>query len=323
MFQQAVDFTLVKQESLAREKFSRNEVQKDTHVVAKGLPFTLDVSSENVNLHNARLYAKLFYDSDFDDDFKSVDYVKSEPMTYKVFISTGGDRATIECRIFVLTSQHEDSLFRVKAGCVFGNNAAVEVTSEPIRVVSKPSQVHKEKRKRAGVVTTAPSTPIAPPSPISSITGKRKENDLVLETLYRLEEQQRQQKAIIEQLLVQQKPATVATAKESEDDFESLFHKFLGAYTKVPAEDRPNKVRKVLADVAPYHSETLAEFITLCAAPDNGIHEKMPLSLSQILENVDIPLANSTDGASKKELEAWDNLYSELTWSPESDNTLQ
>jgi hypothetical protein len=287
--------------------------------VSIGLPFTLDVSSENINLHNARLYAKLYYDSDFDEDFKPVDYVKVEPMTYKVFISAGGDRATIECRIFVLTSQHEDSLFRVKAGCVFGSNPALEVTSEPIRVVSKPSQVHKEKRKRAGVVTTAPSTPIAPSSPsVASITGKRKENDLVMETLYRMEEQQRQQRAIIEQLLLQRPAAT--TSKESDDDFESLFQKFLGAYAKLPADERPTKVRKVLAEVAPTHTDALAEFITLCASPDNGIHSKMPLSLSQILESIDIPSISSTDGTSKKEEEAWDNLYSELTWSPESDN---
>jgi hypothetical protein len=40
MYAPTYDFNLVKQESIAREKFSRNEVQKDTHVVAKGEQFS-------------------------------------------------------------------------------------------------------------------------------------------------------------------------------------------------------------------------------------------------------------------------------------------
>jgi hypothetical protein len=44
MYAPTYDFNLVKQESIAREKFSRNEVQKDTHVVAKGALFVVQFS---------------------------------------------------------------------------------------------------------------------------------------------------------------------------------------------------------------------------------------------------------------------------------------
>jgi len=44
--------------------------------------------------------------------------------------------------------------------------------------------------------------------------------------------------------------------------------------------------------------------------------QKVPLSLSQLIMD---ECNSSTDGESRNEIAAWDSLYSELTWTPESD----
>jgi len=300
------DVTILKQDALAREKSSRNGIQKDVSVVAKGLAFMIDLTTNtSMNFHNCRVWAKLFYDSD-DEEYKPCELPKSDPLTYKVFISACGDRASVECRIYVLTSQHENALFRVKLGVEYGAQV-MELVSEPIRVLSKPSQIQKEKRKRAGSVCIAPDTPI-PSTPIAS-TCPKKITGLelsMMETLQRLEETQKEQKVLIEKLVRSQK-----LDNEDDGEFESAFSKFLCAWNKLPTEERPNKMRKVISS-AP---DSFANFLHTCALPE--VVAKAPLSLSQIL--LDDYRSHNEPGVSLKEQEAWDSLYANYTWSPESD----
>jgi len=109
-------FSISRQDSLAVQKFSKNHVQKSVHCVAKNIPFALQVSSSTIDLSNkaTKLSAKLYYDADDDEDFKMVDYVKQEPMSYRIF-QDSSDISTLEFRLFVLSSQHEDSNFRIKS----------------------------------------------------------------------------------------------------------------------------------------------------------------------------------------------------------------
>jgi hypothetical protein len=312
------DFVILRQDSLGKEKFSKNEIQKEVHVVAKNLPFVLEVGSDNINLHSARIYARLFYDADYDNEFKQVDYVKQEPMTYKSFVSANGDRATVEIRLMVLTSQHEDSLFRVKVGIV-ANDVTYEVMSDPIRVVSKPSQVHKKRK------TTSPASPelACPPTPAAAGTKRERvmavpASDAVLESLHRLEEQQREQRKIIEQLLTQ-KTSSEPTQRSADtnDDFETAFQKLLNAYNKIPSEERPQKLRRVISNTP--ETDTITDFISVCCSPESGLPvSKLPFKTGTcVLDSTGTCI--SPDCVHKKELEAWDSLYSELTWSPSSD----
>jgi len=301
MFATPFELSILRQEALAREKFSRNAQQKDVCVVAKGLAFSIDITAPSVNFQCARIYAKLYYDAD-DEDYKPIELPKSDPLTYKVFMSSCGDRATVECRIYVLTSQHENALFRVKIGLNFGAHTA-EVTSAPIRVLSKPSQIQKEKRKRAGTVSIAtddslsiPSTPAAaaPSSASKKVVPPTDAN--VMETLKRMEEQQNQQRTMIEQLVRAQHLAP-PPAEDSEDEFESAFTKFICAWNKLPHEERPTKMRKMMS-CAP---DTLVDFLQTCEV-------KTPIALADLEAPVTL-----------KEQEAWDSIYTNYTWSPESD----
>jgi len=142
---------LLRQDSLGKEHFSKNEVQKITHVVCKNIAFAVDIGFEGyINLHKLRFQAVLLYDSDSGQDFKPVDFVKNSPLTYHVFVSERGDRATIELKISVLSSQHEDSLFRVFLSAtdpaVDLPPTQLQIITDPIKVVSKPSLVGKSKR---------------------------------------------------------------------------------------------------------------------------------------------------------------------------------
>jgi len=307
MFAPQLNFSILRQESIAKEKFSRNAIQKEVCVVAKGLAFSIDISSTSIDFHNAKIYAKLFYDSD-DEDFKPIELPKSDPLTYKVFISTSGDRTTVECRIYVLTSQHENALFRVKIGVAVGAQT-LEIASEPIRVVSKPSQIQKEKRKRAGTVTTAPPSPISIPSTPALVAAttastaccKRPLDPLsVMDSLRRLEEQQKEQRQLIEHLI------SAKTEVPLEDEFEAAFNKFLNAWSKLPIDERPTKMHKVVSATSS-NTETFNDFLQVCATPDSGVKA---LSLSHLL-------MEDFSGTNKEEV--WDSLVTNFTWTPESD----
>jgi len=119
----------------------RNGVLKDVHVVTKTLPFTIEVSFP-LSLHQCKLEASLYYDYEIP---KLVTSAISDPMLAKIYVNETGNRATIECRLQVLTSQHNEALFKVKvvASSLMEPDTIFELFSSPIWVVSKTSQASK------------------------------------------------------------------------------------------------------------------------------------------------------------------------------------
>lgn len=260
-----VTLELRRQDALGKEQYSKNEVQKEVCVVAKNLPFLMEVGS-SLSLHDLKLYARLYYDNDYVLDFselKPVDFVNQEPLKYRTFVSDQGDKATVELRIFVLSSQHEDSLFRVKIGMVdTSSNTTYEITSAPIKCLSKPSLVNK-KPKIGGRKSTSPSkekssagddsgsSDTSPIFPTMRSVASPSSNDPVLSALARLEQQQRDQQKLIEKLVAdKQQPAVwsspVAIPDPEGTDFEMQFHKLLALFNKIPAESRAAKMRRVI-----------------------------------------------------------------------------
>ncbi len=77
---------IVRQESLDFQQFSKNDIAKQVHCVAKNLPFLIEIGSSGVNFKDksVKLSVKLYYDGATQSDFKPVDYVKQSPMSYKV-----------------------------------------------------------------------------------------------------------------------------------------------------------------------------------------------------------------------------------------------
>lgn len=86
--------------------------------------------------------ATLFYE----DQKREVETVKVAPLTIKPHVSEDGDENLVECRIKVLSSQHEDSNFRVRFRLLDGQTGQpfepdLICWSESVRIVSKPEQL--------------------------------------------------------------------------------------------------------------------------------------------------------------------------------------
>jgi hypothetical protein len=77
---------ITKQQGLGIEDFSRNDVRKDIYVVAKGYPFNVELAATNLNLNATRIKAELLYDNDLGTSFKTVDFVRTEPMRYRTIL---------------------------------------------------------------------------------------------------------------------------------------------------------------------------------------------------------------------------------------------
>jgi hypothetical protein len=188
---QGAQLILLRQTSPTQEKVSRNGLQKNVHVVVKNTPFMLQLAltgpvlmgSTQVDFKSLILDVALLYDS---ESLKAVSFVKTKPLDFKPIVSERGDQVSLNTKIKVLTSQHEDMFFRVRIRALEPKTRQefvppLEVLSNPIKVISKPKQMKKR-------------TP----------TKKRSVNDMLLETVLRVEEQQKLQKKKLKQLLKQQ-----------------------------------------------------------------------------------------------------------------------
>jgi len=153
-----------KQNCLAEEKFVRSGITQTAKVVVKNSPFIIQLGLASpiysgempgmifsqIDLHQFVFDAKLYYDTD-EDDKKEVDFVKLKPLEYKSQVHENGSQVNMEVRLKVLTSQLEDMMFRVKIRALDARtkrevSPLLNVTSAPIKVVSKPEQLRKKKK---------------------------------------------------------------------------------------------------------------------------------------------------------------------------------
>jgi hypothetical protein len=267
----AVPFFIEKQESLATEKVSKNGRTMDLHYVAKNIAFTIYVAA-TFDLNQSPISAKLIYDYD-NGEQREVETLKNAPLEYLAHVDDSGYKAAVECKLGVLSSQHEGAFFRIKFFAVDPlSNTVLEEYSQPLKVISKRNQVKKQMEKRKSAVATKteaqthPSTPPSP-APVSGAVKRAAGSDVAIQdTLQRMEEAQREHFRLLQQLLQKQTEAP-QTPQVKDDDFESAFINFLTAYKKLPVEERPNKIRRVLKSMDESATENLSEFVSLSARP--------------------------------------------------------
>lgn len=201
---------LLKQTCLKEEKITKNGQTQNVYVVVKNSPFQMICgvrdSDYNVNFNNFNFDVKLMYDMDGD---KEVAWVKTKPVECKPVINDEGDKISFDAiKIKVLSSHHEDNLFRLKLTVWDPMNQECEYTllSNPIKVISKPLRNKSKKElKNDNVLSTSPnSSSINSPQRANS---KRSFSDLtessdylILEKIDSLLEAQRQTNQNIEHL---------------------------------------------------------------------------------------------------------------------------
>jgi len=144
----------------------------------------------NVCLTDCNLEVKLLYDFDhMHEEKQEVNFVKNAPLDAKINLNDTGDRAKIEVKIKVLTSQHEDSLFRVRILATDPmTKLPFDLFTHPIKVISKMNQM--KKKDPTSSPTSVPSKKRDRSTLTSSISG----NGIDLATSVKnLEEVQRKQ----------------------------------------------------------------------------------------------------------------------------------
>jgi len=245
------ELRLIHQDHVSLENPNKNGVQKHIHVVVKNLNFIVELGS-NVDLTRCTpMECKLLYDIDKEKMDKSdeakaeVAYVKSQPLEYKVNIGEGGLKAVAELKIKVLTSQHEDMLFRVKFSTVdSATNYEFHVYTEAIKVISKMTQVTKKKE--------ATVTPMK----------KRTTNDMIAMTLEKLEKQQYEHSKALDMIkgaIIDNHLPQLASTLSSE--FESSLRSFITAYSKLTEEEKTDKISTFIQTLPIKESEKLYEFL--------------------------------------------------------------
>jgi len=146
-------------------------------------------------------------------------------LIFAVHLDSSGIRASLEAKVKVLTSQHEDMLFRIRIQAVnLITKEVLEVISYPIKVVSKLKLLCTKKRK----ISTRK---------LSSCEERILSDPSVIEKLKEMEKQFKEQNRDKEN----------TDSKDNIVDFESMFWKLLEIYKTLQPEERPNKVRKILS----------------------------------------------------------------------------
>lgn len=179
------------------------------HVVVKNAAFTikvglLDEKPDSVlDLNNLMFRATLLYDNDDQNDTeeKPVDYISVEPLEMRRCNAEPGrerarDSVSFAVKIKVLSSHHENLLFRVKIAAINPVSGLplgpyLHVVSGPIRVISKP-----EKKTRAAAAAAAAAAP-APEQKKQKLTKEQR----LKSALRAVDEQQQQQQRLIAAML--------------------------------------------------------------------------------------------------------------------------
>lgn len=224
----ATRYSINLHDTLSVEKQISNGKENPFFVVVKNTPFLIVVSSkEGDDFRKIKISANLLYDC---EPTREVQLIRSSPLEYVSHLSANGEEITIEARIHVLTSQHEDSLFRV---CVkFGEK---ELTTEPLKVISKADTTRKSKDKT---------------ETNGADKKKRSASDAFGDVLSRMEQEQKEQRKLIDTLCKQNEelmvliqtrtPPPVCTAPLN---FEEAFASFINSYGGLEPCERPQKMR--------------------------------------------------------------------------------
>lgn len=199
-----------------------------------------------------------------------------QPFEYTAKVNTDGSVATLESYIHILSSQNENALFRLRIRALFPAGAnkkdkkaapaeTLEIFSEPIQVISKPSVLRrKHERERAKHDDLVAAAPVNAPA-----SAKRSRDDVILETLVEIKRQQEQQQRLLETLAAAAgSPPTSPLARdassyssspadsqhstpivEPEESFENAFKNCIRAYNNLERDSRSGKVRKVLREL--------------------------------------------------------------------------
>jgi len=144
------------------------------------------------------------------------------------------------------------------------------------------------KKLKVDIEDLVPSSPTSPAVVVTNCTKRlRDNNDQVLDALALLTKQQEKQQKMLEHLLNQRKPTSGCDSPydhqgsprsyqyDTAYEFDTAFKNLIMAFNAIPNEDRPCKIRKVLAD----NEEPAVAMLVDCMWTENwNLRDNKPLS---------------------------------------------
>jgi len=281
---------VVSHQCLQEQTQNVNGVNKHVRVVVKGQPSRVQIqlvgAEPGFSFRNVALEAILLYDG---PAAKPVDWIKVKPLEYSGQIEERNPLLyTLELMIKVLSSQHEDSLFKVKIQALNAQTRQVlphlvAFTSE-ILVISKP-EVLKPKAPKGG--------------------QKRTRDDQVLQYFTRLDKRledmattMRLNKYCNNSTAVSNYHASVEEAENvpPTTSFESAISTLLSAYKSLTPEERPEKTRRVMRALKPEDSSILSEALKMMMGETSvGLHGNGSIESQDVGVGSTISLVGTND----------------------------
>jgi len=249
-------------------------------LLSKNQPFelhigmTFDSKFVSINeINGLSFQVKLVYDI---QPLKEVTCVKEKPLEYRCRAGLNGE-SIVDIKIKVLSSQMEDSLFRllvipmVSSKCIWDHLAII---SDPIKVVSKLEKDKGKKRKTMQIHEIPES--------------KRKcfEN-VVFDSLERIESVCETQNLLLTRICSHDgEPLSPNVEKPngtSEAIFNLAFQKFIHTYNQLEPGERSNRIRQLIDNLSISQNKVFLEMLRVFA--QEAEHESS-------VENSPIPVEN-------------------------------
>lgn len=335
------ELIILEHNSLAEEKFAKNGIQKNVHVVVKNTPFHISVGfnnniNNNLNFNHVTVEALLMYDCDGE---RFVDFVNVKPLEYKGNINDSADKMTLEIRLKKLSSHLEDMFFKIRIKGIDSKTKEdiphLFTTSQPIKVVSKPEQVERIKQLQSG----------KKPTTIKKTPRKRKRtvNDMMYESIQNIEKRQEEQKELLQKILSLKSnneltndslasilPNTkdtnntntnndnnnsTNTSKKKKGvttDLEEALNNLIYAYENTDPIERPLKIRKVARNSTISSTTNIIEILTQLQS-NLPLHTQTSFDSTNLSYSFDSSLQPKQDDlAYSNDLERIDEFYRDL-----------
>jgi len=307
---------ITKQTCLTEQTYTANGIQKNVHVIIKNNSFHVEVALAGnlsherfANFHQMSIEASLLYDTP-DNSRKEVMFIKVKPLEYSGRIDDkDATKFQLEISVKILSSQHEDSLFRVLLKAVDPATGkpipGLEATTKELLSISKPEVVRKMNEPRQ---------------------KKRTRDDVLMEALTRIESKLEGHQQAIDSLLRERSPVIKAElpspslpvvqskVPSKSDDLVTAVRHVISAFHSLESEDRPEKVRKLKEAMTPQESDTLLEIFEKLYAEERQVvayQSPDPLPFAFDLEN-------GFDGQTITMTDSTEELYKDYLYLPNS-----
>ncbi|EDR23291.1 hypothetical protein EDI_353090 [Entamoeba dispar SAW760] len=232
---------------------------KNVGVVIKQSAFLVVITSRTLSLENCSVDCTLLYDN---SDMSAVHFINQKPITFNSQVSDHNS-INVELRILVLSSQHEDMLFRVKFDLYNSQREKIETLySEPLRVISKADGGKKKIRinKNTTLFQTTSSKFNSQTKPPRLPCSLKKDSSPLPKNIQK-ELTESEKENIIQTLQYQQTILKELSQQSSINPLTYPLVETLNSYLSLPQTQRIPQLLRFVSDLSPQESMVINELL--------------------------------------------------------------